>query len=96
MNPKMISRFELILDGKRYKVVWPCTFDYSVQDSGRTLKCFVKSVKDKDSFVEFDKRVCNHCGGKVAIRNPSGGCDHLYYPENCQVCSKTKADKRYR
>lgn len=29
---------------------------------------------------------CFHCGGEVEIRNPKGFCDHLYYPENCQVC----------
>lgn len=29
---------------------------------------------------------CNHCGGDIAIRNPSGYCDHLYYPDYCEVC----------
>ena len=24
----------------------------------------------------------------IAIRNPSGYCDHLYYPEYCEVCKK--------
>ena len=31
--------------------------------------------------------ICKHCGGEIAIRNPKGFCDHLYYPENCTVCS---------
>ena len=31
---------------------------------------------------------CNHCGMDKAIRNPSGYCDHLYYPEYCDVCLK--------
>ncbi len=26
---------------------------------------------------------CKYCGMDIAIRNPSGNCDHLYYPENC-------------
>lgn len=26
--------------------------------------------------------VCAHCGGSVAIRNPRGYCDHLYWPDN--------------
>lgn len=30
--------------------------------------------------------ICVHCKGDTAIRNPSGFCDHLYYPENCQIC----------
>jgi hypothetical protein len=29
---------------------------------------------------------CAHCGGALAIRNPTGKCDHLYYPENCDLC----------
>jgi hypothetical protein len=28
---------------------------------------------------------CKYCGGPVAIRNPTGVCDHLYYPENCNT-----------
>lgn len=27
-------------------------------------------------------RTCPNCGGDIAIRNPTGRCDHLYYPEN--------------
>lgn len=30
---------------------------------------------------------CGHCGLDLGIRNPSGKCDHLYYPENCNTCS---------
>jgi len=25
--------------------------------------------------------ICKHCGGKIAIRNPTGKCDHLYWPD---------------
>lgn len=25
--------------------------------------------------------LCAHCGGMVAIRNPRGDCDHLYWPD---------------
>lgn len=31
---------------------------------------------------------CNHCGGDIAIVYPVGNCDHLYYPDNCEVCKK--------
>jgi len=31
---------------------------------------------------------CKHCGMDIVIRNPSGYCDHLYYPDNCQICQK--------
>lgn len=35
-------------------------------------------------------RKCRHCKGDLAIRNPTGKCDHLYYPESCDYCSKKK------
>lgn len=31
--------------------------------------------------------LCRHCHMDLAIRNPSGFCDHLYYPENCEICN---------
>ncbi len=37
---------------------------------------------------------CKHCGGDIAIRNPKGNCDHLYYPENCKVCMTTSSKTR--
>ncbi len=30
---------------------------------------------------------CKHCKGYIDMRNPSGYCDHLYYPEYCDICS---------
>jgi len=30
---------------------------------------------------------CKHCNENIELRNPSGYCDHLYYPENCGVCN---------
>lgn len=29
-----------------------------------------------------DERTCAHCGGLVAVRNPTGVCDHLYWPDS--------------
>ena len=37
------------------------------------------------------KTTCDHCGGPIAIRNPSGYCDHLYYPECCNVCKTNES-----
>jgi len=31
-------------------------------------------------------RVCMHCEQSVELRNPTGYCDHLYYPEKCLIC----------
>lgn len=30
----------------------------------------------------FVERLCQHCGGLIAVRNPTGKCDHLYWPTN--------------
>jgi hypothetical protein len=38
---------------------------------------------------------CFHCLGKLAIRNPTGYCDHLYYPENCSTCKQRDTSISY-
>lgn len=30
--------------------------------------------------------ICEHCKMDTRIRNPSGLCDHLYYPLYCKTC----------
>jgi len=30
----------------------------------------------------------------LSIRNPSGYCDHLYYPDYCDVCRKIRDKER--
>lgn len=30
--------------------------------------------------------VCPHCGGSIAVMNPTGICDHFHYPESCETC----------
>lgn len=37
-----------------------------------------------------NEEICKHCQHPVKIRNPSGFCDHLYYPENCPQCRDNK------
>jgi hypothetical protein len=37
---------------------------------------------------ELESNLCNHCGLEIRIRNPSGRCDHLYYPFNCDICEE--------
>lgn len=34
----------------------------------------------------MNKQTCSHCLADIAIRNPTGYCDHLYYPNNCVTC----------
>jgi len=42
--------------------------------------------------IYIDMKKCKHCGFDTHIRNPSGFCDHLYYPEYCDVCRKDHID----
>ncbi len=35
---------------------------------------------------EQPNKICKHCQEPIALRNPSGYCDHLYYPDNCNIC----------
>jgi len=37
--------------------------------------------------------LCPHCKMDKAIRNPSGFCDHLYYPDYCKICQKASKPK---
>lgn len=35
-----------------------------------------------------EPKLCDHCGGDIAIRNPKWYCDHLYYPDSCDYCRR--------
>jgi hypothetical protein len=37
---------------------------------------------------------CAHCGGPKDIRNPTGKCDHLYWPDN--LTDEAKRANGYR
>ena len=34
-----------------------------------------------DDWNEDDPAICKHCGGAIEVRNPTGNCDHLYWPD---------------
>lgn len=38
--------------------------------------------------------LCKHCGGPKAVRNPTGTCDHLYWPE--KLTDEAKIANGYR
>lgn len=43
---------------------------------------------NKAEFFTMPNEICDHCKESIWIRNPSGFCDHLYYPEYCEICKK--------
>ncbi len=53
-------------------------------------------IKVRELPNDEEEPLCNHCQMPLAIRNPSGYCDHLYYPECCEICSeKLKPTQEY-
>jgi hypothetical protein len=37
--------------------------------------------------------VCDHCGVNIFIQPPKeSGCNHVHYPEACDVCTKKRQD----
>ena len=71
--------------GKSY--IFECSFcnrKYLCNKSPKNLK--VRVPKGQKTF----ENICNHCGMDKKIRNPSGFCDHLHYPENCDICKEEK------
>lgn len=38
--------------------------------------------------------ICEHCNGDINIANPTGTCNHVYYPDYCEVCKKRERAKR--
>lgn len=50
--------------------------------------CSTKDLCKPSSESEYLDRPCEYCGGKISIRNPTGNCDHLYYPENVNKALK--------
>ncbi len=39
--------------------------------------------------------ICSHCGLSVRIRGNKDKCDHLYYPDSCEVCKKKTQNWQY-
>jgi hypothetical protein len=48
-------------------------------------------VRDKSSrrMLEING-ICPDCGGRIEIRNPTGHCDHLQYPEFKEIVDEDK------
>lgn len=52
------------------------------------LKSKVYETKRKALRDLYDNGICPHCKEEIAIRNPSGNCDHLFYPDSCKECQE--------
>ena len=54
----------------------------------REAKNWLRNEQRERAFGKGRAGICRHCQGPITARNPEGFCDHLYYPENCEVCGK--------
>lgn len=43
-----------------------------------------------EDWSHWEKKICSHCGYPLGYANPSGACNHVYYPDNCKICKKAK------
>ena len=49
------------------------------------------NIEVSDELAEqLDRTVCPNCQGPIAIRNPTGTCDHLYFPDMLTPEAKQK------
>lgn len=55
--------------------------DFPCEYKSRTRKKTKKGSAVNESTQKLSE-ICPICGGLVKIRNPTGHCDHLYYPES--------------
>lgn len=59
-----------------------------------SLAMKLRIIGDGGTMKMEDEYVCKYCGGKRAIRNPTGKCDHLYWPDN--LTDEAKIANGYR
>ena len=63
MNTKKITRLEVIDETGRRYIQWNCSVVVSVQDNGRTMKCFVNNTKSQSSTKK------RKCGKERGMKN---------------------------
>lgn len=66
-------------------------FVKGIIDSGLDEEYVLRKYEEiKKRLLMAEKNICNHCKMDIEIRNPSGFCDHLYYPDNCDTCKANR------
>ena len=76
-----------------FSAVWDSfNIENSVQNILSHLVWISENVKPEISEKDFG--FCKHCKLPISRRNPSGLCDHLYYPESCKICEENDKNKK--
>jgi RecJ-like exonuclease len=78
MNTQKITRLEVIDEEGRKYVQWDCSVVVSIQDNGRTMKCFVNKVKPQSLELPLkpsSEAVCQTCWKKNKIQADCPDCN---------------------
>lgn len=58
---------------------------------GKGFLCYERIKQEKiPTLYELyqELKACPHCDQNIQVRNPTGYCDHLYYPNECTTCKE--------
>lgn len=75
-------------------IYWPCSeVCYRESDGVKwmdlALTRSAQRLRDEEMTPAF---TCPHCKDDIRIANPTGDCNHVYYPNNlCEGCDKLRA-----
>ena len=64
---------------------WGCPKEYQ---SGWEIDEDKVPYRSSKKYKKKVMKICDHCKMDIEIRNPSGYCDHHYYPYCCNVCNE--------
>lgn len=80
-DPYRVSHTYCLEDIMLYHKYYSVIFDHDF------AKAFWGNKKPLYEFGDYGKKICLHCGVDIDIQPPlDSGCNHVYYPENCDVC----------
>jgi hypothetical protein len=69
------------------------TYDKCLADPSVYTAIFQRFCRD---WSQGDLGTCLHCGESIATRNPAGYCDHLQYPDYCDICNSKLSPEELR
>ena len=87
-GPEQKEWRDALLERGYYAVIVPGRFDFWearkwIQDQ---VERYIRGEIKRPS----KEWTCPHCFLDIALRNPSGYCDHLHYPESCKACQELR------
>lgn len=63
---------------------------------GDKMKCSCDAQPGENHKKDCKINICPYCKGKISIANPTGKCNHAWYPENVNWKLNPKEMRRYK